>query len=680
MGSGLFGVPTSARPGSQRGRSFNSFRVPSSPPEADDDDEDEDEGNTEEEDEDMAEDEDEGDEEAEADDDDEMDGGQDDTFAQSRSRTNNRLSQSLASRNSLTQQLSSPTVVRPAAKQSQYDLWRLAKGLTPNVERAGLRDSDEMILETERLLEKLHDSVVSDTPEKRSEILGEVAQELVRLWQASSQTSLASSLSASTRPGGNSPLSQANRIAALLLGIHHPPTVAQKQRPSAFSLVSVRPDPRYFTPIPKVLLDWLDNYHHGISEVALVLRQTRGYSAHEHFWGAVQASAFRGDFSSTMKLLRGANFAVAETANDDGLGVRGYVGEHLENTNQVVQAAMDLLEQCPAIESEDWDIKGHDWNIFRQRVHQTLKDLQEFAEGDSQNRYSASQSLQASHFGISQSQNNFNLSVASRKAESRVPWSIYENLTRLYRQLLGGEEEIMTVAGDWVEAVVGLAVWWNGEEEETVQGSLAASRRSVARSQRVRTVDITPVKAYCQRLSAALATVLENSEEDFSINTTDLSEVALACIFDDNIEGVLQILRSRSLPIASAIAEVASTGEWFRRADGILEQFDQSDLMVLSFTEDRREGLSKDDLLVAYSDQLASKGEIRSKDGKTVREGWEVAVQVLSRLDDQNSASVRIENILSNLSLESSDQVDKITQLCYGMGLSDHAQSIAQVG
>jgi hypothetical protein len=259
-----------------------------------------------------------------------------------------------------------------------------------------------------------------------------------------------------------------------------------------------------------------------------------------------------------------------------------------------------------------------------------------------------------------------------------VPWSVYENLGRLYRQLLGGEEEIFAVAADWIEAVITLTVWWTGDEAESTQGSLAASRRS-ARSQRLRAVDITPVKAYTQRLSAALAAVLESGEEDFSIKTTDRTEVGLACIFDDNIEGVLQILRNWSLLVAAAVSEVASAGGWLRRADGILDQFDQSDLMVLSYNEDRRTGLSKDELLVSYADQLASRTDVKSGDGKATQEGWELAIRVLDRLDDQNVANMRIEDLLHNLKLESPERVDRITQLCYSMGLAKHAQDIALV-
>lgn len=606
------------------------------------------------------------------DEDDYYDEEQDQLSVQRRGKAQSRFSQSIISRTS-TSELEPgpmPTIVRAGAKQSQFDLLAVAKGLTPNISRVALHESDHVILQTERQLQKVHESLQSDTPEKRTEVLGEVARDLVTLWQTAGRTG---------QSGGASKLTHAARLASLLLTLHHPSPAGQNQRTSALSLVPSRPDSRHSTPMPKLLLDWLNKTYTGISEIDLVLKETRGYSRHEAFWEAVQASAVRGNFGQTLQLLQGANFEVAATAQEDCPDEGGYNALQLRYANNAVRATIDLIRECPAFASRDWDVKGHDWSIFRQRVQQTSSDLQDLAEGDSSTRHAASQSFTASHFGISQSQANFQLSVASRKAESRVPWSIYESLKRLYLVLAGNEDEILQMSGDWIEAVVSLTVWWNGEETEATLGSLATGRRPMARTQRIRSVDVTPIKAYCQRMSSALAAVLGNSDDEFSISTTDRFEVAAACIADDNVEGILQIISSWSLTVAAAVAEIASVGEWFRRSDGILDQFDQSDLMVLSYSEQQRTGVSKDDFLVAYSRLLATKGQLEDQNGDASKEGWELAIQVLGRLDDSITASGRIEQILNELPLESSVRVDKITRLCHELGLAQHALTIAQV-
>jgi len=654
-GLGSIGTSTSGRPPTQRGRIATSgqFQAPTHTLHQDAEGESEEEYTDEDQEEDDDMDEDEGTEEDEP------------LSPQRRNKTQNRFSQSIVSRTSATDMEPSPALVRSGAKQTRFDLLALAKGLTSHSERHALRETDQIILETERLVEKVHESLQSDSPDKRTEVIGTVAQELIATWPDAHKST-------------SQELSQARQLAALLLTLHNPPQIGLNQRASALSLVA-RTDSKQYTPIPRVLLDWLNSTFPQV-EAEVVLKETRGYSRHSSFWEAVHVSIVRGNFSQTMRLLQGAQLEHAETAQHDGLGTSGYVGSHLSYANHALRQAIDLLRECPAIASEDWDIKGHDWSIFRQRVHQVSAGLEEFAEGESVSRHSMSQPFQAAHFGISQTQASFQLSVASRKAESKVPWSVYEALSMAYKLLLGDEETILELSADWIEAVVGLSVWWNGEEEDSGQGSLAASRRSIMRSQRVRPVDVTPVKAYCQRLSSALAAVIQNSDEDFSVNAVDPFEVGVACILDDNIEGALQILQGWSLTMASAVAELASAGEWFTSAKGLMDQFDQSDLMVLSYTEQQQpKGVRKDDILIAYANLLPARGELEARDGQTSKEGWEIAVQILGRLDDGITANERIERILNDLQLESSARVDKITQLCHNLGLSQHAVIIAQV-
>lgn len=667
IGSGSMGTSTLGRPPVQRGRpTSGTFRVPSA---SSDDGLDRDaEGDSEE---DMYMDNRHRDQDE--------DSEEDPPSASRRNKTQNRLAQSVVSMASANDLDSSPALVRPGAKQTRFDLLALAKGLASNNGESSLQESDQVILETERLIEKAMESLHSDTPAQRTDVLGSVAQELITTWQAASKPNLRASTT-SNRSGSATDILHASRLAALLLTLHHPPQVELTQRASALSLVPARSESKHYTPIPRILLNWLNSTFSGVSEVDDVLKESRGYSKHPSYWEAVHITVVRGNFSQTLKLLQGAQLEHAETAELDGLGSTGYSGKHLQYANHAVRQALDLLRECPAIASGDWDIKGHDWAIFRQRVQQTYVDLEEFSEGESASRHAMSQSFQAAHFGISQTQASFQLSVASRKAESKVPWSIYENLGKLYQLLLGNEQEILELSADWIEAVVGLGVWWNGEEEDQTQGSLAASRRSVMRSQRVRPVDVTPIKAYCQRLSSSLAAVIHNSDEDFGVNVVDRFEVGVACILDDNMEGALQILQGWSLTIATAVAELASAGEWFSSTKGLMDQFDQSDLMVLSYTEQQQpKGVTKDDLLVAYSTLLASKGELRGREEQASKEGWEIAVQILGRLDDSIAANERIERILNNLPLESSARVDKITQLCYDLGLSQHAVTIAQV-
>ncbi|OCL07654.1 hypothetical protein AOQ84DRAFT_354868 [Glonium stellatum] len=568
-----------------------------------------------------------------------------------------------------------------ALAQSKYNLLKLAKGLASPPEHVKLHEPDGLILETEQLMGKLNESVTSDNPLRKSEVLAEVAQQLVSLWRSSSRTQFNSSIRAVGPPAGESPVTKANFLASLLLQLYYPSQASRYGRPSAFSTFSNRPyDAKQITPIPKILLDWMNTYHTSSSEIGAVLKEQRGYSAHPEFWDAVKYSAFRGNFSMTLKLLKGANFEVAESAAVDGLGDYGYEGMHLANINTAVQSAITLIQSCPAVQSGDWDVKGNDWSLFRRQVSETISDLKDFAEGSNYDQASIVQPFQAENFGISTAKNNLKLSMASRRAESKVAWSIYQNLVILYKQLQGEEEEILGNALDWVEAVIGLAVWWDGETEEIPKGTLAMSRRSISRSQRARPVDLTPTSAYRQKLSSAFATVVDGEEQDFSINPTSAFEIGLACIFEDNIEGIIQILQGWSIVIASAVVEVASAGNWLeetRKSKDIMKGFDKSDLMVLSYGQQERAGFDKDELMIHYAHLLSRKEIVQSHELRIAREGWELAVQVLGRLDDEDNANSLIGNLLNGLGLTSVERVDKILALCNNLGFTGHASTIA---
>lgn len=595
-------------------------------------------------------------------DEDDGEGEEDEDYDGSNERgmfTGNGFSQSFASRSSMDEYNTGQRLVQSGSKQQHYDLTSLAKGLTSKADPGTLVESDNIILETERLLAPLQDHALEGGAPK-SEMLAETAQKLLALWQTSPAKKL----------------SQATTLAKLLFAIHHPAHLIAEARTLSASRVLTQHGSESSTPIPKMLLDWLNTERpvDDDTEINDVLDQSGGYSGHVYFWDMVLVTALRGQFATTLELLNGANFAVAHTSQEDE-GTSGYKGSKLDYATHATQEAVNLVRRCPAL-NNDWDVKGHDWSIFRQLARQAKRNLEDIAEGESQNRFSMSQSLGGSHFGLSQSRANFSLSTHSRKVECKVPWSVYDRLLKLYNVLIGDEETIMNWSQTWIEATFLLTIWWNGDEDELAQGSLAASRRSLAQSQRLQTAD---AGAYSGRLAAALQVVFDGGDDAFTLMTNNVFEVGVATILDENVDGALHILRSLSLVAASAVAEMASAGGWLKRPDGIFDHLDRSDLMILSYVQPIQTGLSKDDLLVAYANQLAPKAQLNSHDGSTSRPGWEVGIEILGRLDDTVLGNQQIQKILDELPLTSAEQVDKVIQLCHSIGLSDQALGIARV-
>lgn len=578
----------------------------------------------------------------------------------------------------------------------ESDIPKIAKSIASSMQPAELHEPDGFVLETEKLLSHLHSvgEESQDTEPSPGTQLSKITEQLTKTWHSLAKNDSTSPddegvVGAIGPPDEASPIRKANFVGSLLISLHHPPSKKPSQGPSAprHSRHSVS-TPEQPQPVPQVLLNWLAQYHDPYpGEITEVRNYSQGSTAHDRFWDIVYMAVLRGKVGEAIRLLEDADWSQALSALNDGQEQPGYKDRRLTNVNQVISSAIDILKACPAVTDGDWDVTGGDWMIFRRRVHQALSRLTDFAEGGNQNRGQEDEDdlFQAENFGISSTRSNtMALSTASRRAESRVPWTIYENLKALYRQLLGTPEEIIASSADWVEAAIGLTVWWDGEEDGVPRGSLAASRRSLRSSQHVRPVDECPTLAYRQKLASSLAYVTASSEEAaLQVNTTKPIEVGLACVLADDIEGVVGLLRGWSVPITAAVVEIGQLWGWEHaeglRSKGLMEGFDDSDLMVLEYGEEQRGSSKHDEILLSYAGMLSRRDIFRDEKGVVRKEGWEMAMSVLSRLQNAKTGRQRINELLDELRLESTERVDKVLATCNSLGLEEEALKTAEV-
>ncbi|KAI5209465.1 hypothetical protein E4T39_00758 [Aureobasidium subglaciale] len=537
-----------------------------------------------------------------------------------------------------------------------------------------LSEPDDMILRSDALMAQLYQGMHLAQNTDSHLQLDRTAQQLGQLWQKHAQLK---SLSGAIGPKSLDNLDKANYLVQLALRLHHPfstspDTHTPYQRSNAyFNLVMSSDHP---TSIPRALLDWLITYHNPFpDDLTDVLRYRPTPVAHDRFWDMVYACTLRGDLVNAINLLETADWSQAESALEDGYDEPGYTGNHLHAVRDVVGRCVDLLSTCPALTENDWDVKGSDWAIFRHRVRRELQDLQQFAEADSRDKDPYS----AAPFG----RTSMSFSTASRRAESKVPWLIYESLKTLYGQLLGKRDEIMVATQDWLEAVIFLTAWWDGEDDDVMSDDLAASRRSMRQSQSIRQVDVSPLFAYKKQLLLAFAATTDKpDEEEFYLNTLNPVHVGLGCICEDDIQGLVGILKTWSLPIASAVVELASAAGWMpNSATNIIDAFDQDDLMVLNHGLPSQPDLIKrDDVLVQYASVLAKKDSFKNATGKPVQEGWDLACRVLGRLDSFETAKSKISEVLDHISLDSTTRVDKVLAVLNEIGLPDQVREVAE--
>ncbi|KAL9031675.1 MAG: hypothetical protein Q9196_000307 [Gyalolechia fulgens] len=593
------------------------------------------------------------------------------------------------------------TQQRPPAKRQKKEsaIPNIIHNLSTNLGIATLQETDHLILETESWFERINrDYVLPEEREKAVEnALPTATQALCNLWrtrgaQLHVDVNMEDDIVMGIGPDEDAdPLQKATFVATLLLQLHHPPPVTGKQvfassrsfrmsHPAA-GLDSSQP-PTRLSPLPKVLHDWLEKHHNPYGSAITDLRiHYPNPTAHINYWDILFNMLLRGKVLDVGETLKKSNFQYARTAREEK-GSDGYQGIVLKNIGTAVSRMARVFEACPIHREDDWTITGNEWNLFRKRIEQALTDLTIFVEGDGEGEERAVPELEAPNFGLRNSTSTFGRSI--REAERKVPSIIYENLKTMYGILLGKTPEIVSSAQNWVEATLGLTIWWDGEDDddENLAASFQTSRRSSRRSQMRtdRTVDLNPTAAYVRRLAAAFQRVTDDDDPDlFQINSNNSVEVGLASVFEGNVEGVVGLLHSWSLPISSAVAEIASMGGWFDTSarPEKMGGFNQSDLMVLSYGR-QEHGQTSDGILIDYAEALFTRESLRYQFSERKIEGWELSMQILSRLDDEELGIKKLGELLQRLPLTSDKRVDKLLDLCQGIGLDREASSIAE--
>ena len=557
----------------------------------------------------------------------------------------------------------------------------IAKSFTDRTVLAELREDDDVVIKEEDILSRL-DAAAASQPKDLHVALSENAAQVTALWNAHADSA---TKGAGIGPAADGALSRANYVASLLLSLHHPYSAAQADH--AARTHTRTPATRTAStpcPLPRALLNWLDLHHHPFpDDFSTIHLNSPSPSEHDRFWDTVYASLVRGRFDRVIRLLRDAGWEHAITADDDNPSTQapGYTGRQLDNIEEVVDRCVRLLEACPARKEGDWDVKGPAWTIFRQRVRLTLNELESFAGETEEDDEDAEPQQQPNVFRLSRTGgDSMSLSRATRKAESKVPWTIYENLKLAYGLLLGNTDELIDASQDWLEASIYLTVWWDGDTGTTMRKSASHMKP------KTREVDLAPGVAYRRHLAEAFAIATESDEAVFQPDSLDEVQVAVACVMQEGVEGAIAILRGWSLSATVAVVDIAAVGGWLPtqtrpRSAGGLERagWSSEDLMVLSHGPGQKEnvpggGVDRDGILIEYADALAGKAKI----GK-VKEGWELAVSVLGRLDNASAGQQRVGELLEGLELEDEGRVERVLKACGSLGLGEQARGVAEV-
>ncbi len=595
----------------------------------------------------------------------------------------------------------------------------IARSLSQKMGAAKLIESNDLLLATEDIMSS-KERYLSDPTTYPGLRMSSIVEDLVILWrtlrknQRSSSDVFSNDTETGTGKEKTSPLDQATSLATLLLQLHHPPLAqasnvfprSKTNRSTTFSQnFNARPRERAL-PLPKVLLNWLESHHDPLPDMHARIRTTQDGGEEDadfwdQFWDVVMITLQRGRVDEVVRLLKEADFSHAVPRGEDVpptslLGRSGTPSQfsdiQLSNIRRVVSRAVQLLEQCPAVTNGDWNMRGSDWSVFRAKVAQAQQDLAVFAEGVDHDSVRGSSQIEAEHFGItSRSGPRFSMSDANRMIGSKVPWSVYQDLRAVYAFLSGDTDAITAYAEDWIEATVCLTAWWTGEDIGGRRPSLSMSLQRLDGMSYP--VDGALDGSYQNRMARSLAKATKDMHraEASQVDPLNPFELGVACIFDNDVEGALGMIKSLSLSVASVVAEIGSDAEWLSTDGGRLPvDFDRSDLMVLSYGQDRK-SLSRDDVLMEYAEALFGRHQLREDRSvddvdingrphqKGPTEGWELGLRILGRLQDVELAAKKIQTLLDGFSLDSSERVDKVFQACGEVGMTAQARKLADV-
>jgi len=576
---------------------------------------------------------------------------------------------------------------------------------------AAVDEPADMIINTEDTLGRMHDELreIEYGHLDLDLVLSYTANKLAATWDICADRSgivRPYGSGSSVGPEKEAPnLVKASFLASLLLQIHHPGRasnpIATASNPAARighnGMVKAMQRSVVATPLPQILLDWLNGNHASQAKDLQALRYVEpNPTASSNFWDIINSAVLRGRFAEAADILRSADFNYARSALEDGLSQPGYRGVQLQNIQRCVNKALSILDSCPGFQDDDWDITGPDWSQYRKRVLSAVRDLEYLAEGEEKDRLDAplqeNRGFQAVNFGLPNfGQKPISFTQSARMAESRVPWSIYQSLRSLYRIILGDPCTIKASSQDWVEATIGLTAWWDGEDDESAPGidfraSTASNdfQRSRGSRSQIRSVDRNTRDAYLRRLDLAFgsATNEPSVNTGFRVNTMNSVEVGLANVFEGNVQGVVELMQSWSQCVASAVTEVACLGGWFTSAERSKKMpgLSDNDLMVLSYGQDAAPAareLSRVDIMRSYAFGLNDRGAIENETG--VREGWEMALEVLSRLDNPSATRKAVSEVVDKLPLDNVAQMDKLVMLCSDLGLEETGRRISEV-
>ncbi|KAJ6264359.1 hypothetical protein Dda_0504 [Drechslerella dactyloides] len=492
-----------------------------------------------------------------------------------------------------------------------------------------------------------------------------------------------SSLSNCSAGLNNERIDDALSLTTLMLPLYFPQPMDQSaiDFKSDASLLRELSPPR---PAPLVLVRWLDDHDRQPDQNSYlnVLQYLPNSALHYDFWPILQKLALRCKLEDLTHLIASPTWDIADGSQP---GARVYTRAAAYNLQRASKIVQDIVAQSPAIryttgpknahkisraaviDDEGWDTSSLPWRMWRSKIARAIDEILRISQSEPGTAKPNIPEPQNDATRLFRSKPT----VASNSEASLIPHEIARELRIILQIFLGDKETILKTSDNWLEAVVGLAAYYDetgasgdGMEWDKFGRPGIGSRAS---------------NAYREDPLKKIAKCFHHVNEVFPLPALRNLQSATGDVLAGRVPKALKFLAKRSLPVASAAAELFAWGGYFPTDLGgkaSTVTFLTSSVLGLLDQEGDKEN-AKEKIISDYALALASLGVLH--DAPDLVEGWEVGLAALRRTvtpATRHAASKLIR--LVELDVNNPARVERLVETCARHGLVEEQKYVSE--
>ncbi|EPS40411.1 hypothetical protein H072_5771 [Dactylellina haptotyla CBS 200.50] len=489
----------------------------------------------------------------------------------------------------------------------------------------------------------------------------------------------------------NDRLDEALQLSSLVFPLYFPPPLD----PSTLDLKSDVPLLREISPprpAPLILLHWLNEHdRHPDSKSFLdVLDHEPNCALHYNFWPLLQKLALRCRLDDLKALIAKPRWEITDASQP---GSRPYSRTASSNLQKACRVLQDIVSQCPSLrffpnsrnevpsnrtsrrggntDEENWDTSSLPWRMWRSKIARALDEIARISHpGPNAIKKSLSLDVQNDSTRLFRSRQN---NSQAGDVSNLIPHEILQELRIVLQIFLGDKETILKTSDTWLEAVAGLTAYYDetGSSGDGMEWDKQATPGTAHRATNAYHEDPMKKIAKCFQLATS---------QSFPLPAVRNLQSAIGDILAGRIPRALKFLAKKSLPVASAAAEIFAWGGYFpaelggkMRSSAYLTG---NTLGVLDYDAEREN--VKEKIISEYALALGSLGVLHRTSKETV-EGWEIGLATLRRtttIGTQKAASKLIRSI--DLDINNPGRVERLVSICARHDLTDEQKYVSE--